>query len=68
MAILRMFSGGKEIGQLVTDPVWVEEGFYLSPGGGIHRDALGQSLLARIGGSFSRKENPAFLPAPLILI
>ena len=59
MAILEMSSRGKDIGQLVTDPVLVEEGFYLSPRGGIHRDALGQSLLARLGGSFSRKENPA---------
>ena len=48
-AILRMSSGGKDIGQLVTDPVGVEEGFYLSPSGGIHRDALGQSLFASIG-------------------
>ena len=58
IAILRISSGGKEIGQLVTDRVLVEEGFYLSPSGGIHRDALGQSLLARLGGSFPRKENP----------
>ena len=46
-----MSSGGKDIGQLVTDPILVEEGFYLSPSGGIHRDALGQSLLARLSGS-----------------
>ena len=44
---------------MVTDSILVEEGFYLSPSGGIHRDALGQSPLARLGGSFSRKENPA---------
>ena len=59
MAILRLSSGGKGVGQLVTDLVWVEEGFYLSPSGGIHRDALRQLLLARLGGSFPRKENPA---------
>ena len=58
MAIPGISASGEDIGQFATDPVWVDEGFYLTPSGGIHRDALGQSFLARIGGSFPRKNNP----------